>query len=55
MQIDSRALEPVFKRGFLGMGVMSTGVVIRFKLSWYECFGVKCIELWWYDSVQPSG
>ena len=37
MQIDSRALKPVFKRGFLGMAVMSRGGVMRFKLSWYGC------------------
>ena len=21
----------------------------------YFLFGVKCLELWWYDSAQPSG
>ena len=37
MQIDSRALKPVFKRGFLGMGVVLRGSVMRFKMSWYGC------------------
>ena len=22
---------------------------------YFFLFGVKCLELWWYDSAQPSG
>ena len=34
MQIYSRA---VFKRGFLGMGVVLSGSEMKFKMSWYGC------------------
>ena len=27
---------------------------ISFELYFFFLFGVKCIELWWYDSAQPS-
>ena len=37
MQIDSRALKPVFKRGILGMDVVSEGSLMIFNMSWYGC------------------
>ena len=37
MEMDSRALKPVFKKGFLGMGVVLRGGAMRFKMSWYGC------------------
>ena len=40
-----------YMRGFNEMRIC-----ICFELYYvYFLFGVKCLELWWYDSAQPSG
>ena len=45
------------KRSWYMRGFNEMRMCICFELCYgFFClFGVKCIELWWYDSAQPSG
>ena len=46
MQIDSRSLKPVFKTGFLAMGVVLRGSLMRLK-----CLGMHHMVLWGNDKL----